>query len=69
VAEEVQVGGRRFAKGMQVILNIKAIAHDATIWPRPFEFRPERFLEASAGDMRPFDSVPLSVGARSCIGK
>lgn len=46
--------------------NLKALAHDANLWPEPLRFHPERFLQPG---VEPFHSVPFSAGARSCIGK
>jgi|EP01047_Picozoa_sp_COSAG01_P060283 cytochrome P450 len=52
---------------------IKAIAHDPSVWPEPLSFKPERFLPggggAGRGGLDAFASVPFSAGARSCIGK
>lgn len=51
-----------------------AITHDAGVWARPQEFRPERFVEAEGGadvDVRGGDLrlAPFGAGRRVCPGK
>lgn len=47
--------GWHFPAGMRVILDLYGTNHDARAWPRPHEFRPERFFGAIPGL---FDFVP-----------
>ena len=50
------------------------MGRDPRVWPDPLEFRPERFLAASADDETKLDAqrraawIPFGRGSRSCIG-
>ncbi|MCO5584095.1 hypothetical protein L7F22_038018 [Adiantum nelumboides] len=52
-----------------VYVNIWAIGRDPTIWDRPLEFRPERFLDCDV-DVRGqhFELLPFGSGRRGCPG-
>lgn len=56
------------------MVNMWAITHDAAVWDRPLEFRPERFVPAMGGadvDVRGGDLrlAPFGAGRRVCPGK
>ena len=51
--------------GVYVSPNIYLIHHDPSIYPEPFRFRPERFLEK---EYSPYEYMPFGGGARRCIG-
>jgi benzoate 4-monooxygenase len=44
------------------------ILYDKTIFPRPDEFDPQRWLVSATTDMMEFFQ-PFSYGPRSCIGR
>ncbi|XP_050204477.1 cytochrome P450 78A7 [Mercurialis annua] len=52
------------------MINMWAITHDSQVWADPWEFRPERFIEADVdvrgGDLR---LAPFGGGRRVCPGK
>ncbi|MCO5568321.1 hypothetical protein L7F22_022020 [Adiantum nelumboides] len=52
-----------------VYVNMWAIGRDPTIWDRPLEFRPERFLDCDV-DVRGqhFELLPFGAGRRGCPG-
>lgn len=60
----------RLPKGTNVSISIAAIHHNPRLWPRPLEFRPERF---AAGPYKaakhPSAYMPFSLGKRNCIGR
>ncbi|PNY80366.1 cytochrome P450 [Deinococcus koreensis] len=61
----VTVGGVPVPEGANVSINIFLMQRNARHWPRPDEFRPERWLETR----RPPEAfMPFGAGARMCIG-
>ena len=60
-----RIGGYDISPGVYVSPNIYLIHHDPSIYPEPFRFRPERFLEK---EYSPYEYMPFGGGARRCIG-
>ncbi|XP_064633681.1 cytochrome P450 2F3-like [Lineus longissimus] len=61
--------GHSIPKGAMMIANIWAVHHDPRLWEKPYEFQPERFLDAE-GIFRSSEYViPFSVGRRVCLGE
>ncbi|KAF2193883.1 cytochrome P450 [Zopfia rhizophila CBS 207.26] len=67
------IGGQFIPAGCDVGVGIYAIHHNAALFPDPFSFRPERFLNDGSGDADTLASrrgfIPFSIGTRGCIGK
>jgi cytochrome P450 family 135 len=61
----VEVGGYTVPAGTLVMPAIIAIHHREDLYPKPFEFRPERFLE---GQGEGYAWIPFGGGIRRCIG-
>ncbi len=59
VENEFDWRGRHFARGAWVILDLYGTNHDARIWERPEEFRPERFRR---WDGSAFNFIPQGGG-------
>ncbi|RDX61201.1 Geraniol 8-hydroxylase, partial [Mucuna pruriens] len=68
-SETTIVGGYTIPKGTRVFVNVWAIHRDSSIWEKPLEFDPTRFLNAkwdfSGND---FNYVPFGSGRRICAG-
>ncbi|XP_030469320.2 flavonoid 3'-monooxygenase CYP75B137-like [Syzygium oleosum] len=65
------VGGYTIPKGSNIFLNVGSIHRDPTIWDKPSEFRPERFLEDPGKyDLsgNNFTYMPFGSGRRICAG-
>jgi cytochrome P450 len=60
-----EVGGYSLPAGTFVLPAIIAIHHREDLYPRPFEFRPERFMEGQ-GDG--YAWIPFGGGVRRCLG-
>lgn len=66
--EDTEIGGYQLAKGSEVLLWVYFMHHDARWFPRPAEFRPQRFLPDSGEILHPHAYVPFGAGPRQCIG-
>jgi len=65
VKEPVEIGGFRYPEGVCLAANSYLIHHDPEIYPNPYEFRPERFLDTQPGTYTWF---PFGGGRRRCLG-
>ena len=69
--QDVQFHEHFIPKGTIVITNLYSAHYDSSIWDKPEEFRPERFLTADgtslAKNMEGF--LPFSTGKRVCLGE
>jgi cytochrome P450 len=61
----IEVGGWRYEPGVCLIANAYLVHHDPDIYPDPYVFRPERFMEESPGT---YTWIPFGGGRRRCIG-
>jgi cytochrome P450 family 135 len=51
--------------GVCLVPNAYLLHHDADIYPDPYEFRPERFLDEPPGT---YTWIPFGGGRRRCVG-
>ncbi|MCB0875237.1 MAG: cytochrome P450 [Solirubrobacterales bacterium] len=65
VVAETAIGGRTYPPGCHVVANIYLVHHDPDIYPEPYAFRPERFLENEPGT---YTWIPFGGGRRRCVG-
>jgi cytochrome P450 len=65
VKREVTIGGWTYPPGVVLIASAALVHHDPDIYPEPYAFRPERFLDAKPGT---FTWIPFGGGRRRCIG-
>ncbi|XP_030568915.1 probable cytochrome P450 311a1 isoform X1 [Drosophila novamexicana] len=66
------IGGRRYCAGVTLWINMYGLAHDARYFPEPYEFRPERWLQAqteSEAKASTYSYIPYSGGPHVCIGR
>jgi cytochrome P450 len=61
-----RLGPYEIPPGMEINPSIRAIHRRADLYPRPFEFRPERFLGPDAPDT--YTWIPFGGGTRRCLG-
>jgi len=61
----VEIGGFSYPEGVVLMANAYLVHHDPEIYPDPYAFRPERFLDESPGT---YTWIPFGGGRRRCIG-
>ena len=65
VKKPVTVGGWDYEPGPALVASAYLVHHDADIYPEPYAFRPERFLDTKPGT---YTWIPFGGGRRRCIG-
>ena len=65
VKQPVNIGGWDYPTGVCVVANAYLVHHDPEIYPDPYAFRPERFLEEQPGT---YTWIPFGGGRRRCLG-
>jgi cytochrome P450 len=65
VKQPVEVGGWTYEPGVCLIAHSYLIQHDPEIYPDPYAFKPERFLEQAPGT---YTWIPFGGGRRRCLG-
>jgi cytochrome P450 len=65
VVQPVEVGGWRYEPGVCLIANTYLVHHDPDIYPDPYAFRPERFMDQQPGT---YTWIPFGGGRRRCLG-
>jgi cytochrome P450 len=65
VKKPVTIGGWDYPPDVALVGNAYLVHHDPDIYPEPYAFRPERFLEESPGT---YTWIPFGGGRRRCLG-
>jgi cytochrome P450 len=65
VKRPVEIGGVRYAPGVALFANAYLLHHDPAVYPEPYAFRPERFIENPPGT---YTWIPFGGGRRRCLG-
>jgi cytochrome P450 len=65
VMEPFEVGGWLYPVDVCLVPNAYLIHHDPEIYPDPYSFRPERFIDQKPGT---YTWIPFGGGRRRCIG-
>jgi cytochrome P450 len=63
--QPVEVGGWSYPEGVCLVPNAYLVHHDPEIYPDPYAFRPERFLDEQPGT---YTWIPFGGGRRRCLG-
>ncbi len=65
VRKPVEIGGWTYPPGVSLLASALLIHHDPEIYPDPYAFRPERFLDEGPGT---YTWIPFGGGRRRCLG-
>jgi cytochrome P450 len=65
VKQPVKIGDWEYPEGVCLAANSYLLHHDPDIYPDPYAFRPERFLDESPGT---YTWIPFGGGRRRCLG-
>jgi cytochrome P450 len=65
VKKPVEVGGILYEPRVHLVASAWLVHHDPAIYPDPYAFRPERFLDSDPGT---YTWIPFGGGRRRCIG-
>jgi cytochrome P450 len=65
VKKPVEIGGWHYEPGPVLAANAWLVHHDPDVYPEPFAFRPERFLDEPPGT---YTWIPFGGGRRRCLG-
>ncbi len=63
--QPVEIGGFRYPAGVALVASVFLVHHDPDIYPEPYAFQPERFLEQSPDA---YTWIPFGGGRRRCLG-
>ncbi len=63
--EPVEIGGWTYPEGVCLLPDAYLIHHDPEIYPDPYAFKPERFLDEAPGT---YTWIPFGGGRRRCLG-
>ncbi len=65
VTQPIEVGGWHYDPGVCLVANAYLLHHDPDVYPDPYAFRPERFLDEGPGT---YTWIPFGGGRRRCLG-
>ena len=65
VKKPIEVGGIHYKPRVHLVASAWLVQHDPEIYPEPYAFRPERFLDSDPGT---YTWIPFGGGRRRCIG-
>ncbi|HXP37964.1 MAG TPA: cytochrome P450 [Solirubrobacteraceae bacterium] len=65
VKQPIEIGGIEYPPGVVLFASAYLMHHDAAIYPDPYAFKPERFLEQAPGT---YTWIPFGGGRRRCLG-
>jgi cytochrome P450 len=65
VKQPIEIGGWTYPPGVCLVANAYLVHHDAEVYPEPYDFRPERFLQSDPGT---YAWIPFGGGRRRCLG-
>jgi cytochrome P450 len=69
VKRAIEIGGVEYPPGVALVASAYLVHRDPEIYPRPLDFRPERFLESEGGKApETYTWIPFGGGRTRCLG-
>lgn len=65
--EDVEIDGKVIPKNSVIIPHIYSAHHDKTMWQKPEEFKPERFIDKDRHIIKHKAFYPFSIGKKADI--
>jgi cytochrome P450 len=65
IKKPIELAGWAYEPGVCLVPNAYLVHHDPELYPDPYAFRPERFLESPPGT---YTWIPFGGGRRRCLG-
>jgi cytochrome P450 len=65
IKQPIEIGGWLYSTGASLVASAYLLHHDADLYPDPYAFRPERFLDEPPGT---YTWIPFGGGRRRCLG-
>lgn len=65
---DIELNGYKIPAGSHVVPLINSVHMDPTLWQKPEEFNPGRFLDNEGKVRKPEYFIPFGVGRRKCLG-
>jgi cytochrome P450 len=68
-SRDVAIGGHALSRGTVIIVSVYLLHRRPDYFPRPAEFRPERFSNDGEASFPKYAYLPFGAGPRACIGR
>ncbi|XP_074649828.1 cytochrome P450 10-like [Tubulanus polymorphus] len=69
IQKDMEIGGYHIPEGSHVQANLYYMGRDASLFPEPMEFRPERWLRDDDNRYKALSNLVWGHGPRMCIGR
>uniref|UniRef100_A0AC34Q533 Cytochrome P450 n=1 Tax=Panagrolaimus sp. JU765 TaxID=591449 RepID=A0AC34Q533_9BILA len=67
--KDTTIDGHFIPQGSAVIPQISCVLYDEKIFPEPYSFKPERFVDSEGNLKKIEEHIPFSIGKRQCMGE